>query len=84
MTDHAPGSGPATKEPSCINCGGTGHWAVACPEPVRAKPAHFYSLLCMSTTDKVKVACLEEALQPAMITPEVETTSTAEDDQVPL
>ncbi|WQF85558.1 Putative Zinc finger, CCHC-type [Colletotrichum destructivum] len=39
MTDRAPGSGPATKEPSCINCGGTGHWAVACPEPVRAKPA---------------------------------------------
>ncbi|KAK2058323.1 hypothetical protein LY76DRAFT_514446 [Colletotrichum caudatum] len=39
MADHAPGSGPATKEPSCINCGGVGHWAVACPEPVRAKPA---------------------------------------------
>ncbi|KZL78979.1 zinc knuckle [Colletotrichum incanum] len=39
MVDHAPGSGPATKEPSCINCGGIGHWAVACPEPVRAKPA---------------------------------------------
>ncbi|GKT45479.1 uncharacterized protein ColSpa_05660 [Colletotrichum spaethianum] len=40
MADHAPGSGPATKEPSCINCGGIGHWAVACPEPVRAKPAY--------------------------------------------
>ncbi|OLN87371.1 hypothetical protein CCHL11_09298, partial [Colletotrichum chlorophyti] len=39
MADHAPGSGPTTKEPSCINCGGIGHWAVACPEPVRAKPA---------------------------------------------
>ncbi|KAK1995294.1 hypothetical protein LX36DRAFT_171618 [Colletotrichum falcatum] len=39
MADHAPGSGPAKKEPSCINCGGVGHWAVACPEPVRAKPA---------------------------------------------
>ncbi|OHF00421.1 hypothetical protein CORC01_04171, partial [Colletotrichum orchidophilum] len=39
MADHAPGMGPATKEPSCINCGGVGHWAVACPEPVRAKPA---------------------------------------------
>ncbi|CAI0647128.1 unnamed protein product [Colletotrichum noveboracense] len=39
MADFAPGMGPATKEPSCINCGGVGHWAVACPEPVRAKPA---------------------------------------------
>ncbi|KXH52245.1 zinc knuckle, partial [Colletotrichum simmondsii] len=39
MADHAPGMGPSMKEPSCINCGGVGHWAVACPEPVRAKPA---------------------------------------------
>ncbi|KXH65519.1 zinc knuckle [Colletotrichum salicis] len=40
MADHAPGMGPSMKEPSCINCGGIGHWAVACPEPVRAKPAY--------------------------------------------
>ncbi|KAF6834562.1 zinc knuckle [Colletotrichum plurivorum] len=40
MAHHAPGMEPATKEPSCINCGGIGHWAVACPEPVRAKPAN--------------------------------------------
>ncbi|KAJ3477298.1 hypothetical protein NLG97_g8878 [Lecanicillium saksenae] len=27
------------EEPQCYNCGGMGHWAVACPEPTRETPA---------------------------------------------
>lgn len=32
------------KEPSCFNCGETGHWAIACHEPTRAVPAYAVSL----------------------------------------
>ncbi|KAK4134570.1 hypothetical protein BT67DRAFT_298385 [Trichocladium antarcticum] len=38
MTSTAPGQAPPQREPLCYNCGGTGHWVVACPEPTRSLP----------------------------------------------
>ncbi|KAM3467908.1 hypothetical protein MY5147_008469 [Beauveria neobassiana] len=40
MTDQVVTHPGRTEEPQCYNCGGMGHWAVACPEPTRETPAH--------------------------------------------
>ncbi|KAM0741763.1 hypothetical protein ACQRIT_004620 [Beauveria bassiana] len=39
MTDQVVTHPGRTEEPQCYNCGGMGHWAVACPEPTRETPA---------------------------------------------
>ncbi|KAK0620242.1 hypothetical protein B0T14DRAFT_586410 [Immersiella caudata] len=39
MANTAPGQSSAQSEPVCYNCGASGHWMVACPEPTRDKPA---------------------------------------------
>ncbi|KAF5016874.1 hypothetical protein F66182_11306 [Fusarium sp. NRRL 66182] len=38
MPNTAPGQ-PRPDEARCYNCGGSGHWAIACPEPTRETPA---------------------------------------------
>ncbi|KAH7319841.1 hypothetical protein B0I35DRAFT_478148 [Stachybotrys elegans] len=37
--DQAPGHHNRSEEPHCYNCGASGHWVIACPEPTRATPA---------------------------------------------
>ncbi|KAM3503866.1 hypothetical protein MY11210_008565 [Beauveria gryllotalpidicola] len=39
MTDQVVTQPGRAEEPQCYNCGGMGHWAVACPEPTRETPA---------------------------------------------
>lgn len=42
-------SGPgSSKDPTCFNCGETGHWAIACPEPTRKVPAYVF-WFCLGT-----------------------------------
>ncbi|KAK0641680.1 hypothetical protein B0T16DRAFT_219455 [Cercophora newfieldiana] len=39
MANTAPGQSTTQSEPVCYNCGTSGHWVMACPEPTRNKPA---------------------------------------------
>ncbi|KAJ4151611.1 hypothetical protein LMH87_012301 [Akanthomyces muscarius] len=39
MTHQVATQSSRPEEPQCYNCGGMGHWAVACPEPTRETPA---------------------------------------------
>lgn len=39
MASTAPGQTASHNEAVCYNCGVTGHWVMACPEPTRNKPA---------------------------------------------
>lgn len=39
MADQIAAESARPDEPQCYNCGGMGHWAVACPEPTRETPA---------------------------------------------
>ncbi|CAH0050243.1 unnamed protein product [Clonostachys solani] len=41
MADHQGGYPKRPEEASCVNCGGSGHWAIACPEPTREVTAGF-------------------------------------------
>ncbi|KAH6895697.1 hypothetical protein B0T10DRAFT_557881 [Thelonectria olida] len=39
MPDSTPGGAARPEEGQCYNCGASGHWAIACPEPTRETPA---------------------------------------------
>ncbi|KAH7016831.1 hypothetical protein EDB80DRAFT_272466 [Ilyonectria destructans] len=39
MPDSAPGHAARPEDAQCYNCGASGHWAIACPEPTRETPA---------------------------------------------
>ncbi|XWW93641.1 hypothetical protein V2A60_001575 [Cordyceps javanica] len=39
MADQVAAQSGRPEEPRCYNCGGMGHWTVACPEPTRETPA---------------------------------------------